>query len=482
MNFDCSICGNAQEVADSPLSRHVMQRACTQCGSTLVFIRNPQGVEAMDAADPVSPLLSSVGRTAQRHKRANWLGIAAAVAFCLINAVLAGSLLIAVFLLTMGSPLWDRSPAAAAFKEHAILQGVRLFRTVLSLAPSSVSAQIWRGRAAEVIGEFDEALQSYRAVAQLEPSPEHSFLLGVFAERMGETSLAVASLKASLADDPGERSVRAEHLFRVLIETEDREAALALAREMNWVRPGVDYCEYAVDDFSEETQALLAMLIQPERADCLLPVGKSLTDGGLVRLARLVLVDRVQHSTDQKVREQAAAFLRHRLPDHTIRKLAESLNIVGYNLQFSFGLPEQAITVYVHATVADPSFTWPYSNIGNVYKNKEEYAQAIEWFRKAVTINPNHWRAQFNLGYAAFSLKRYDEALEALLQAVALNPDDAYGHSNLGRLLLNFGEEDEAIRHLRIAMRLDPHVGDQDVLNVTAGLDPRRGPTPFSSL
>jgi tetratricopeptide (TPR) repeat protein len=182
------------------------------------------------------------------------------------------------------------------------------------------------------------------------------------------------------------------------------------------------------------------------------------------------------------VREEAAAFLRHRLPDHTITKLAESLNIVGYNLQFSFGLPEQAIKVYVQATVADPSFSWPYSNIGNVYKNREEDAQAIEWFRKAVTINPNHWRAQFNLGYAAFGLGRYDEALEALLQAVALNPDDPYGHSNLGRLLLHFGEEDEAIRHLRIAMRLDPRVGDEDLLNTTAGLDARRGPTAFSAL
>jgi tetratricopeptide (TPR) repeat protein len=299
---------------------------------------------------------------------------------------------------------------------------------------------------------------------------------------MGDTSLAVSSLKASMRDDPREKSVRAEHLFRVLIEMEDREAALALAREMSWLREGIEYCKDEPDDFSWKTQALLAMLIQPERADCLLDVGESLTEEGFVRLARVVLLDRVQHSTDQKVRERAAAFMRHRLPAHSIRKLAESLNIVGYNLQFSLGLPEQAIKVYLKASAADPSFSWPYSNIGNVYMNRENYAQAIEWFRKAVTINPNHWRAQFNLGHAAYNVKQYDEALEAFLQAVALNPDDAYGHSNLGRLLLNFGEEEEAIRHLRIAMRLDPRVGDQGLLNDTAGLDPRRGPTPFSSL
>jgi tetratricopeptide (TPR) repeat protein len=482
MNVTCSICNAPNEIADAQLSSQITQTVCQNCGSNLVFMRNYQGLETKDLSAPVNQSLQSRSPSLLRYKRANLLGIVSAAAFCLINAVLASSLLIVVFLLTIRSPLWEKSPAAAAFKERTVLKGIHLFRSVLAFAPSSASAQVWRGMAAEVIGDFDEASHSYRAAARLEPSPEHSFLLGVFVERMGDTSLAVASLKASLTDDPGEKSVRAEHLFRVLIETDDREEALALAREMNWVRQGVDYCKEELDDFSEETQALLAMLIQPERADCLLPIGKSLTDGGLVRLARQVLMDRVQHSPDQKVREQAAAFLRHRLPAHSVSKLAESLNIVGYNLQFSFGLPEQAIKVYLQASVADPSFSWPYSNIGNVYKNREDNTRAIEWFRKAVTINPNHWRAQYNLGYAAFSLKRYDEALEAFLQAVALNPDDAYGHSNLGRLLLNFGEEEEAIRHLRIAMRLDPRVGDQGLLNDTAGLDPRRGPTPFSSL
>lgn len=59
--------------------------------------------------------------------RANVLGLAAATAFCLINLLLAGSLLIAVFLLTVGSSLWDRSPAATAFKEHTFLTAAHLF-------------------------------------------------------------------------------------------------------------------------------------------------------------------------------------------------------------------------------------------------------------------------------------------------------------------------------------------------------------------
>lgn len=87
-----------------------------------------------------------------------------------------------------------------------------------------------------------------------------------------------------------------------------------------------------------------------------------------------------------------------------------------------------------------------------------EIPEAMDWYRKAITVNPNHWKAQYNLGWLALQLKRHDEAFMPLRQAVALNPDDAAGHFYFGRLLLSLGREAEGIRELRIAVQLDPRV------------------------
>lgn len=409
-----------------------------------------------------------------------------------------------------------------AARQHALREALNHYRTAAVAEPASLEAQTRRGAMAEALGEFDEALEAYGRAARLEPSALTFYRAGAMAERMGNHGLAVDYLTASLGAAPtrGERvaqgfrhgierlsavlaasrfsrmlpdwvfrsltvgravlstagldrDVVAGTLFSSMIEAGEPARALELAKARGWVRAGADYCSGAHGE-AAETRALVGMLVAPEQTDCLLALGRSLTDGGLVRLSRLVLLDRSRNSADPKVRREALAFLRERLPARDVPKVAESLNIAAYNLHHRFGDPGDAAVVYQRAIAADSEFSWPYANLGRLYMDMDEAELGLEWLEAAVRINPSHFRAWVNLGLALYSLRRYDEAVPAYQAALAINPTDAFVHAYLGRSLLSLGRDGEGVRELQTAVRLDPSLTEErDLLGRRVAADPR---------
>jgi tetratricopeptide (TPR) repeat protein len=400
------------------------------------------------------------------------------------------------------------------------------FRAAVAHAPDLAAAHAARGDAAEALGEFDEALDAYRTAARLAPTVEHRVRLGALAARVGQFELATQSLdgvegpwrqhalvgigmgagtlalcmprywpqvlplwsmclthalEAGQSARVASRERVASDRFALLVEAGQREAALAVARDRGWVRDDTRYCDGGDVPVSSETSALLAMLLQPQDADCLLDEGTRLGDDGLVRLARLMLLDRVEHSTAPRVRAQAAWFLRYRLPASDPVKTAESLNVTGWQLQHRFHRLQDALDVYNRAIAADPSFSWPYHNIGRIYLDTGDLERARQWLTKALEVNPDHWRAQFNLGIVAHRAQRYDEALVAYARAAAMSPDDADTHANIGWVLVKTGRDAEGVRELQLAVRLDPSLDrERQYLDGRVGRDARQKATPFS--
>ena len=414
-----------------------------------------------------------------------------------------------------------RAMSAKSFNE-----ALNHFRVAIAHAPADAAAHAARGDAAEALGEFDEALEAYRTATRLKPSATNRMRLGTIAARSGHLDVAAQALEG--ADGPwrqhalvgvavgaatlavcapqhwpqvvqlwkvclpgalnagtsaqaSSRERVANYRFEILVEAGQRDAALALARSRGWIRDDVNYCEPHDLPLSNETAALLAMLLQPQQADCLLSVGARAGDDGLVRLGRLMLQDRVERSASPEVREQAAWYLRYRLPATDPVKTAESLNVTGWRLQYRFRRPQEALNAFNRAIAADPAFSWPYHNIGRLYLDQGNLEQALPWLARAVEVNPNHWRAQFSLGIAAHKAKRYDDALAAYARAVAMSPDDADTHANIGWILVRTGRDAEGVRELQTAVRLDPSLDrERQYLDGRFGRDARQGPTPFS--
>ena len=272
-----------------------------------------------------------------------------------------------------------------------------------------------------------------------------------------------------------------QYAFRVMVEAGRREQAIALARSRGWLRDYGDYCTTSALPVSSETAGLLAMMLQPDRADCLALLGERLADDGRARLGRLVLLDRSRRSRSPEIKAQAEWVLRYRLPDHEVPKLAESLNATGWRLQNRGNKSAEALAAYTKAIAADPAFSWPYDNIGRLYMSQKDDAQALTWLTKALEVNPNHLRAQFNLGVAAARLGRHDEAFAAYTRVLTMNPTDAHAHANVGWLLLKIGRQTEGLRELQVAVNLEPSLDhERRFLDAQFGRDARQDPTPFS--
>lgn len=439
-----------------------------------------------------------------------------------------GGLALALGLLLMGcggpdSRVRDSLRAGdQAARQRALREALNHYRTAAVAEPDSAEAQTRRGAMAETLGEFDEALEAYGRAARIEPSSLAYYRAGAMAERMGNGAVAREYLGASLGAAPTrservartgrrwiegvtaslnrsrvsrmlpnwvlqsldvgrvvfanaalDRDVVAGALYVTLLEDGETERALDLARARGWVQEGADYCSGARGQAAVEARALVGMLAAPERTDCLLLVGRELTDGGLVGLSRLVLLDRSRRSADPRVRRDALAFLRRRLPAHDVPKVAESLNVAGYNLHHRFGDAGSAATAYQRAIAAAPDFSWPYANLGRLYMDMDQPELALDWLRTAIRINPEHVRAHVSLGVALQTLRRYDEAVPAYRAALGLDPDDAFVHASLGRSLLSLGRDGEGIHELQIAVRLDPSLTEErDLLSRRVASDP----------
>ena len=196
----------------------------------------------------------------------------------------------------------------------------------------------------------------------------------------------------------------------------------------------------------------------------------------------MMRLDRIARSPQAETRERAQYYLRYRLPDHDVPRLAEALNATGLRLQHVHDAPDEALVVFQKAIEADPRFSWPHYNIGRIYMAKAHYEQARVWLERALAVNPDHWRALYNYGVTTANLKRWPEALSAYRKALAISPTDARLHANVGWTLIELGQQGEADRELQIAVRLDPSLqAERSYLNSRYGRDARSGPTPSSA-
>jgi tetratricopeptide (TPR) repeat protein len=415
----------------------------------------------------------------------------------------------------------------AAADRKAYRDALAHYRVASIASPALAAAHVARGELAEMLGEYDEALAAFRQAAAIAPSADTSLRLGATADRLGRADLAVQTLEA--ASGPWRRHAAAgaraaaasfaacaptswsyparlwntcvtgaratygfyfeasreevpRWVFRILVEEGRRPRALAFARERGWLREDVEYCGHHTLPIDDETSALLAILTQPERADCALPAAVRVADDGAARLGRMMLLDRIAHSREAETRERAQHFLRYRLPDHEIPRLAEALNATGSRLQHVHDDPDDALAVFQKAIQADPRFSWPLHNIGRIYMDRHDYEQARVWLERALAVNPDHWRALYNYGVTNANLQRWPEALSAYRGALAIAPGDARLHANVGWTLMKLGQEAEAERELQIALRLDPSLqAERNYLNARYGRDARGGPTPSST-
>lgn len=109
----------------------------------------------------------------------------------------------------------------------------------------------------------------------------------------------------------------------------------------------------------------------------------------------------------------------------------------------------------------NPKAWLAYNNLGLAI-DVAEPDKAVEYFLKAIELNPNHAKAHYNLGYSMAQRKKLPEAIKHFQIAADLDPLDVGTRRDLGRALMQHGEIKKGLEHLRIAAQMDP--GHENVL------------------
>lgn len=101
-----------------------------------------------------------------------------------------------------------------------------------------------------------------------------------------------------------------------------------------------------------------------------------------------------------------------------------------------------------------------YTNAGLAQMRLRHTHDAIDYYRAALRIDPNHLAAHVNLANALFELQQYREAAEHLQKVIALDPRNFVAFVNSGVMLTRLGDPVKAERMFRAAVQLNPTSSD----------------------
>jgi len=120
----------------------------------------------------------------------------------------------------------------------------------------------------------------------------------------------------------------------------------------------------------------------------------------------------------------------------------------------------EAEAVYRQIIAQQPDFAEAHSNLGNVLRNRGEFAGAIESCQRAVSLKPDLFAAYNNLGNALVEAGRLGDGIAAFRRAIEIAPNVASIHYNLGNALKEAGDWNGAIESFRDAIALQPELAE----------------------
>ena len=117
--------------------------------------------------------------------------------------------------------------------------------------------------------------------------------------------------------------------------------------------------------------------------------------------------------------------------------------------------PDDAIAAYREAATLQPKDAEPHLAAGLVFEKQQKYADAVEEYKKALTLDPSS-ESLTGLANVYMRGRQFPEAEEYLRKLVAAHPEDAGAHIQLGRVLAAQNKNDAAVAELETGAKLAP--------------------------
>ena len=120
------------------------------------------------------------------------------------------------------------------------------------------------------------------------------------------------------------------------------------------------------------------------------------------------------------------------------------------------GKLDEAIDAYKKAVSIKPDYFEAYNKAGLSFKMVGRLEEAVEAYKKAISIRPDYCEAYNNMGVALKTIGRLEEAIEAYKKALSIRPDYCEAYNNMGNALNEQGHIDDAIEAYNKALSIKP--------------------------
>jgi tetratricopeptide (TPR) repeat protein/MFS family permease len=127
------------------------------------------------------------------------------------------------------------------------------------------------------------------------------------------------------------------------------------------------------------------------------------------------------------------------------------------NIVLAQGKSEKAIEYYRKALRLNPDYAEGYGNIGAALARQRRFEEAILNYQRALEINPDFAEANYGLGNILALKGSSQEAALYFSQALEADPDFAEAHFSLGNIFLEEKDLEGAIKHYARAINIEPN-------------------------
>lgn len=122
----------------------------------------------------------------------------------------------------------------------------------------------------------------------------------------------------------------------------------------------------------------------------------------------------------------------------------------------SEGFTAQALSAFSLAVEENPQLTEAHLGIGDIYREKADYDEADQAYRRAVVSDPNNFDARYFLGLTNQLQGRLKQAIASYRRALRIDPDSYVANRDMGTALLQSGRPDDSILFAKRAVELNP--------------------------
>ena len=123
---------------------------------------------------------------------------------------------------------------------------------------------------------------------------------------------------------------------------------------------------------------------------------------------------------------------------------------------------DEALSVYRKFATENPNVYQIYFNIGDVFREKEEFDKAIEQYNIALAKSKDksdvvmQAKALASCGEVSIRQNKFKEAQEYFTRSIALNPKDEILAYNVAEIFFGNNQTDDAIRYYQLAIQIKP--------------------------